>query len=41
MKKEIPPIKAAGGLDGLRLLVDEFYLAMDTQESSQRIRAMH
>ena len=38
---EITPYEAAGGLDGLTKLVDEFYVNMDTLPEAKIIRAMH
>ncbi|MCC6141481.1 MAG: group II truncated hemoglobin [Nitrospira sp.] len=38
---EITPYQAAGGLEGLTKLVDEFYAQMDTLPEAQTIRNMH
>lgn len=35
------PYEAAGGLEGLTKLVDEFYVNMDTLPEAKGIRAMH
>lgn len=35
------PYQAAGGLDGITKLVDEFYVIMDTLPEAKIIRAMH
>ncbi len=38
---EITPYQAAGGLDGLTKLVNEFYVNMDTLPEAKTIRSMH
>ncbi|MCP5058688.1 MAG: group II truncated hemoglobin [bacterium] len=38
---EIDPYSELGGADGVRLLVDHFYAAMDRLPEAQGIRAMH
>lgn len=38
---EITPYQAAGGLEGITKLVDEFYANMDRLPEAQVIRAMH
>ncbi len=35
------PYEAAGGIDGLTKLVDEFYVNLDTLPEAETIRAMH
>jgi len=40
-KIELTPYQAAGGLDGITRLVDEFYVKMDTLPEAQVIRHMH
>lgn len=38
---DLTPYQAAGGLEGLTKLVDEFYLNMDTLPEARTIRNMH
>jgi len=38
---EITPYQAAGGLEGITKLVDEFYVNMDTLSEAKVIRNMH
>lgn len=38
---DLTPYQAAGGLEGLTKLVDEFYVNMDTLPEAQTIRNMH
>ena len=38
---EMTPYQAAGELDGITKLVDEFYVKMDTLPEAKIIRAMH
>ncbi|WP_321347002.1 group II truncated hemoglobin [Halopseudomonas oceani] len=48
MTQSLPPYgtadasyQAAGGIDGIRLLVDDFYQEMDSWEGAQELRALH
>lgn len=38
---EITPYEAAGGIEGITKLVDEFYVNMDTLPEAETIRSMH
>ena len=38
---DLTPYQAAGGLEGLTKLVDEFYAIMDTLPEARTIRNMH